>query len=80
MIVLRLKELRLKANLTQNEVAKYLNTTQPHYSRWELGKQVPDANQILQLCEILSCSPNDLFGIHGDLQVAIGPLFEGIDK
>lgn len=65
MNILKLKKYREKANLTQLELSKMLNVTQSHYSRWENGSRIPDAKQILKLCEVLSCSPNDLFGFRG---------------
>ena len=34
----RLKELRKKHHLKQNDVAKYLKITQPNYSNFETGK------------------------------------------
>lgn len=76
MKLLRLKEFRLKANLTQYELSKMLNITQSGYSLWELGKRQPDAAQIMQLCKIFNCTPNDLFGIEGAMSVAFDPLFE----
>lgn len=62
---LRLKEYRRMAKMTQQEVAEMLNITQSGYSLWELGKRLPDSKQIIKLCEIFKCSPNDLFGFRG---------------
>lgn len=71
MKVLKLRELRINANLTQTDVAESLNVTQSHYSRWENGTRLPDAKQILQLCDIFDCSPNDLFGFRG-VHIVVG--------
>lgn len=65
MKVLRLKEYRLNAKMSQRDIAKALDISQPYYWSWENGKNFPDAEQILQLCEIFNCSPNDLFGFKG---------------
>lgn len=73
---LKLKEFRKKAKLTQADVAAAMNISQSYYSRFEKGLRLPDAKQIMQLCEILSCTPNDLFGIRGAMEAAFGPLFE----
>ena len=70
MKVLRLKELRTNANYTQIEMAKLLNVPQSSYSRWESGVRFPDAQQIIKLCEVLKCTPNDIFGIKGEYEVA----------
>lgn len=48
--------------MSQSDVANELNVTQSNYSLWESGKGIPNAKQILQLCRIFNCSPNDLFG------------------
>lgn len=75
MNILRLKEYRKKARLTQRELAKKLKITQAYYWKWEKGKSLPDANQILTLCSIFKCSPNDLFGFRGVHEVVIDKLF-----
>lgn len=73
---LKLKEFREKANMTQADVAAAMNISQSYYSRFELGKALPDAEQIIKLCEIFSCTPNDLFGVAGAMEVAFGPLLK----
>lgn len=70
------KKYRKTLNMTQKEVAEYMNITQSAYSLWELGKRVPDAHQLLKLSELFNCTPNDLYGIHGAMSIAIDPLFE----
>ncbi len=71
MRVLKLKEHRRSLGLSQREMAKKLNISQPYYWSWENGNNFPDAKQILQLCEIFDVTPNDLFGIKGVHRVAI---------
>ena len=60
MNILRLKEYRTKMNMSQRDIAKALNISQPYYWSWENGKTLPDVRQILQLCDIFKCTPNDL--------------------
>lgn len=74
MNILKLKEYRKKAKLTQFQVSQLLNVTQSHYSRWEKGNRIPDASQILELCKIFDCTPNDLFGIRGVYEVTTKDL------
>lgn len=74
MTVLKLKELREKANLSQREVAALLNMTQQGYWGWEVGKTFPSGEKILELCGIFKCTPNDLFGVHGVYAVAMAEL------
>lgn len=60
---LKLKEFRENQKLSQRDIAKLLNITQAYYWAWEKGKHIPDGKQILQLCKIFKCTPNDIFGI-----------------
>lgn len=80
MSMLFLKEFRKAAKMTQEEVSEVLKISQAQYSRLEKGKSVLDAKQILILCELFGCSPNDLFGFKGALSVVIDPLFEDYKK
>ena len=66
----KLKDFRKKNNLTQKDVADYLEVTQSQYSLHELGKSILNANQILKLCELYKCTPNDLLGVKGVYEVA----------
>lgn len=71
---LKLREFRENFKMSQSDVAQELNLTQQAYSSWEKGKSHPNANQILQLCKIFKCTPNDLFGIKGVYTVALAEL------
>lgn len=71
MSVLKLKEFREKLNLNQREIAKMLNITQAYYWCWETGKNFPNAKQILELCKIFKCTPNELYGIKGDFTTSM---------
>lgn len=53
-------ECRKKNNLTQMQLAEKLNITDRAVSKWETGKTMPDSSIMLQLCEILKISVNDL--------------------
>lgn len=65
MNVLRLKEYRENKNMSQREVAEMLNISQASYWGWESGKASPNPKQILKLCKLFNCTPNDLFGFKG---------------
>ncbi len=71
---LLLKDYRVKNGLFQREVADVLKVTQAQYHRIESGKSLANSAQILQLCELFRCTPNDLFGIHGTYIVAMDEL------
>ena len=50
---------KMKA-LTQAQLAEMLNITDRAVSKWENGRSLPDSSIMLQLCEILEISVNDL--------------------
>ena len=56
-----LKQARKEAGLTQEYVARLLNTKQTIYSRYERGKLELDYTKIEQVCKILDITPNELF-------------------
>ncbi len=53
-------EKRKNKNLTQIELAQKLNITDRAISKWERGKSMPDSSIMLDLCEILEISVNEL--------------------
>ncbi len=53
-------ECRKKANLTQMQLAEKLGITDKAVSKWERGVAMPDTSIMLELCEILCISVNDL--------------------
>ena len=59
--MVRLKELRLKAGITQRTLAARLGINQAEVSRWENNKRVPSLKWLLPIAAILGCSVTDLF-------------------
>lgn len=53
-------EQRKKNGLTQMQLAEMLNITDRAVSKWETGKSLPDSSIMLELCQILNISVNDL--------------------
>ena len=53
-------EQRKKNNLTQMQLAEKLNITDRAISKWENGKAMPDSSIMLDLCNILKISVNEL--------------------
>ncbi len=51
---------RKEKNLTQMQLAEKLNITNRAVSKWETGKSCPDASNMLELCDILGITVNDL--------------------
>ncbi len=53
-------ECRKKVNLTQMQLAEKLGITDKAISKWERGIAMPDTSLMLELCDILGISVNEL--------------------
>ena len=53
-------ECRKKTNLTQMQLAEKLGITDKAVSKWERGVAMPDTSIMLELCDILGISVNEL--------------------
>ena len=53
-------ECRKKVKLTQMQLAEKLNITDRAVSKWETGKAMPDSSIMLELCDALKITVNDL--------------------
>lgn len=53
-------ECRKKNGLTQMQLAEKLNITDRAVSKWETGKAMPDSSIMLDLCNVLKITVNDL--------------------
>ncbi|MGX6979279.1 helix-turn-helix domain-containing protein [Vagococcus elongatus] len=51
---------RKQSNMTQMELAEKVGVTNRAVSKWETGKSIPDVSIMLELCEILNISVNEL--------------------
>lgn len=58
----KIKELRIKNNLTQNELANKLNVTYQAVSKWENGKNLPDLSVMSEICKIFNIELSELIG------------------
>lgn len=62
----RIKDLREDRDLTQNEVAKLLDTTQKQYSRWETGEYPIPFEKIIMLAKIYNVSIDYIASLTND--------------
>ena len=53
---MKIKDLRLQFGKSQAEVAKIANVSQSNYSKYELGKLVPDMNVLINLANFYQVS------------------------
>lgn len=51
---------RKDKGLTQMQLAEKLNISNRAVSKWETGKSLPDASNMLELCELLGITVNEL--------------------
>ena len=60
----RLKEIRVEANMSRNEVAEKLGVALSTYGNWEQGRRSPNVDEIYKLLEIFEIDANELFDIN----------------
>lgn len=58
----RLKELRLKKGLTQQQIADLVHVNRVTYTNWEKGKREPSYENLVKLADLLEVSLDSLFG------------------
>ena len=57
-----LKEYRLKAGLTQKEVAKLVGVNnEERICHWEKGNNIPNGTNLIKLCEIYKVTLSDIY-------------------
>lgn len=59
---MRLKELRTSRNLSQKDIAKYINKTKQAYSLYERGERDPDSATLIKLADFFDVSVDYLLG------------------
>ena len=55
-----ISDCRKKKNLTQEQLAENLYITDRAVSKWERGISLPDADKMLDLCNIIDINVNEL--------------------
>lgn len=58
----KLRELRARRNLTQDQVARAVGCHESAVSRWESGSRLPPCTDILALAELYNVSSDELLG------------------
>lgn len=57
-----LKKIRIKAGLSQKELAEEIGVVQTIVSKYELDQLNPTVENLLLICKILDITPDQLFG------------------
>ena len=58
-----MKRARIKAKLTQAQMAEKIGVAAPTYSLYESGKREPDIDKIKKIASVLGVTGNELLGI-----------------
>lgn len=58
-----MKDLREDADMSQQQVAEYLGTSQTMYSRYERGTNELPIHHLVSLCKLYGCSADYLLGL-----------------
>ena len=61
-VAARLRELRARRNLTQDQVAQAIGCHESAVSRWESGSRLPPCQDILALADLFRVSCDELLG------------------
>lgn len=56
----KIKELRIKNNLSQEQLAKIISVGRNSISRYENSKRYPSSDTIIAICKALNTDPNEL--------------------
>ena len=76
----RLKKERVKAKLTQEEVAEYLGITRPAYTQYETEKTQPSVETTAKLADLYKISIDYLVGRYKDGDAYAEKIIERIKQ
>ncbi|MBC2005522.1 helix-turn-helix transcriptional regulator [Listeria booriae] len=72
----RLSNLRVDADLSQEQLSEQLNIKQPSYSQYETQRSEPSLMTLSKLCEIFNVSSDYLLG-HTNIKTPVNDLLKG---
>ena len=58
-----IKKIRREREMTQEQLAEYLNVSTSAVSQWESGKTMPDITLVPVICSLLKASADELLGV-----------------
>ncbi|MBI5099391.1 MAG: helix-turn-helix domain-containing protein [Nitrospirae bacterium] len=70
----RIKIARIKAGLSQGELARKLGIAYPTLSKYEQGHRTPDSVLLGQIAKILECDPGWLLAVEGERKAGYSPV------
>lgn len=60
--MLRIRDLRERRKMTQEELGKAVSISRENISRYETGQRTPPADKLIKLADALGCSLDELTG------------------
>lgn len=60
---MKFKELRLQANLLQQDVASKLGVDRSTVAKWEAGEAMPRVDKLKDIAELYGCTIDELLGV-----------------
>lgn len=73
MINMNIKNLRLKNQLTQEDVANHLNVSRQVVAKWEKGESTPDIQFCMELAKLYNVTLDNLVNYEEDVGLGIPP-------
>lgn len=73
MISQNLKRLRIRYQLTQEEIAEHLNVSRQAIAKWEKGDSVPDIENCIALAELFHVTLDNLVQYHDEVGLDVPP-------
>ena len=70
MLAENIKAARLRAGLTQQELADRIGVSRSKLTGWETRRYQPDVNNFMHLCQVLGVSPESLSGMELENKLA----------
>lgn len=61
-ILIKLKAIRERCGMNQNELAQILGVSRSTVAMWETSEACPRGTTLTQLADVLNCSIDELFG------------------
>lgn len=70
-IATNITKYRKDINMSQKELANRLGVVPSRVSNWETGTNMMDIDALFKICDILSVSINDIYGIYPDSKIQL---------
>lgn len=61
----KLAEMRIRLNMSQEDVARKMNVTRIAVHNWEAGKANPSTSKLIKLASVLKCEVTDILCARG---------------